>query len=107
MDGTRKYAWWSGLPQGSPDFFMRPIAARGLADSASAKRRAALPISIDRVDQHPQSAQVLAVEPKSKPRQTQELNVIGLGWKRGRLLNGAGLHDICKLVTQAFQEGLS
>jgi hypothetical protein len=25
MDGTRKYAWWSGLPQGSPDFFARPV----------------------------------------------------------------------------------
>jgi hypothetical protein len=24
MDGTRKYAWSSGLPQGSPDFFCAP-----------------------------------------------------------------------------------
>src|SRR5271163_1369629 len=23
MDGTRKYAWWSGPPQGGPDFFAR------------------------------------------------------------------------------------
>jgi CDP-diacylglycerol--serine O-phosphatidyltransferase len=27
MDGTRKYAWLSGLPQGSPDYFLRALAA--------------------------------------------------------------------------------
>jgi hypothetical protein len=42
MDGTRKYAWWSGLPQGGPDFFMRaePVGHIGLSYANRSSSRA-------------------------------------------------------------------
>src|SRR5437660_11753426 len=39
MDGTRKYAWLSALPQGSPDIFLRAAGAELTTETQRTQRR--------------------------------------------------------------------
>src|SRR6516165_6081116 len=88
MDGTRKYAWFSGLPKGSPDFFC----------ARNRKRKKGSPFSVYHIHKHTESSEAVAVEVEDEPRQGRNLDVIGLGGERLGLLEGAGTdHHILEL----------
>src|SRR5262245_26283345 len=105
MDGTRKYAWWSGLPKGSPDFFCAlPVAAGSdsgghshfLASSfrgSAWERGVALPFPIDKVDELPQPPEVVAVEAEPQPRQVGDVRVVALRLQGRRLLVSPAADD--------------
>ena len=64
------------------------------------------PFPIDHINQHPQPAQVAAVEAEAEPGQRGQVRVVGLGGQGGGLLEGSGHDDVGELLANSLQERL-
>ena len=65
-----------------------------------------LSFAVDSIDQHPQAAQVFAVEDEAQARQRGQVRIVGFGRQgRGRL-EGAGFHNVGELSPDFFQQRL-